>query len=85
LAQDIERTILEIIGKHCLPNSTNALSLSTRLDSAGLDSLGMAEAIFELEDAFGIEIPESESAAIGQFETIQDIRDAIAAALDERG
>lgn len=40
-----------------------ALQPDTRLEDLGIDSLGMTEVLFELEEAFDIVIPDSEESA----------------------
>jgi acyl carrier protein len=49
-----------------------------RLDELGIDSLDRIELVFELESAFGIEIPDS---VVTQVETVGDIVDRIDAVL----
>lgn len=50
--------VLEILAKQT-EQSPGQLSEATTLEALGIDSLGMVEIIFDLEDEFDISIPES--------------------------
>lgn len=85
MSRDIESQLLDIIRNHCAAEVKDSLSLAMPLETTGIDSLGMAEIIFELEDRFGIEMPAPDGAAAAlHFTTLQDLRDAIAAAMAQR-
>jgi acyl carrier protein len=49
------------------------LQRSEWLDELGIESLGVIEMIFELEDRFGIEIPVNANTAGKEFKTVGDI------------
>jgi acyl carrier protein len=53
----IESTVIEILSGKA-KSLQGDLTLDTSLTDAGIDSLSMIELIFELEEAFGIEIPD---------------------------
>ncbi len=80
---DIEEKLLSVIRNHCLSDAKSSISLSSTLESTGIDSLGMAEAAFDLEDIFSFELPESKSSE-GQFKTVRDIYDAIKKHISEK-
>ncbi len=54
----IATKVLEILSKQ-VRKKPDQLTLETTLESLGIDSLGMVEIIFSLEDGFNISIPES--------------------------
>lgn len=80
---DIEEKLLSVIRNHCLSDAKESISLSSTLESTGIDSLGMAEAAFDLEDIFGFELPDPKSVD-GQFSTVQDIYDVIVKYIDKK-
>lgn len=54
----IATKVLQILTKQARKKSDH-IALDTSLESLGIDSLGMVEIIFSLEDEFNISIPES--------------------------
>lgn len=52
----VQHKIMEIIADQALLNVAD-LNPDTPLDSLGLDSLGLVEAIFAIEEAFDIHVP----------------------------
>ena len=68
--QEIEQKVEEILSKK-LDVGLDKISLETRLaEDLGLDSFGAVELMFELEEAFGLKIPDSD---IDHVRTVQDI------------
>lgn len=53
---DIEAAVIEILAAQLLLPATE-ISPDARIDDLGLDSLGKVEAIFAIEERFGISIP----------------------------
>ncbi len=53
---DIEEAVIAILGAQLLLPPAD-IAPDARLDDLGLDSLGKVEAIFALEERFGISIP----------------------------
>lgn len=53
---EIEETVIAILAKELLL-PTGEIAPDARIDDLGLDSLGKVEAIFALEERFGIAIP----------------------------
>ena len=53
---DIENKIIEIIAELAVLEVED-VSLDSRLDSLGIDSLGLVESIFAIEETFDIQIP----------------------------
>ena len=53
---DIENKIIEIIAELAVLEVED-ISLDSSLDSLGIDSLGLVESIFAIEETFDIQIP----------------------------
>ncbi|MBD3727258.1 MAG: acyl carrier protein [Moraxella osloensis] len=62
--------ILETIEKANLVKDVNALDLDKPLRDQGVDSLDFSGVLFNMEEAFGIEIPDED---IDGLQTINDI------------
>jgi acyl carrier protein len=58
MTTDISNAILDIIASHTEDLPRDQINVDSTLDDIGIDSLAMAEIIFDLEDHFDIEIPE---------------------------
>ena len=63
------------------------LTLETSLESLGIDSLGMVEVIFGLEEEFNIAIPESEDIQqrFKGFATVADVIRLVQSLLEKKG
>lgn len=79
--------ILAIVSKH-MPSGSKTVDETLKLDELGLVSLDVVEIIFEIEEAFQIEVPYiSPSRRVGsatgggqykgEFETVHDIIGAV--------
>jgi acyl carrier protein len=64
------KKILETIEKANLVNDVNALLLDKPLSEQGVDSLDFSGILFNLEEVFGIEIPDED---IDSLQTINSI------------
>ena len=53
---DVQDQIVDIIAREALRDPAE-LTHETTLDELGLDSLGLVEVIFAIEEAFGISVP----------------------------
>ena len=53
MSLSIEQKVIEIISKY-IEEGQEALSLDTKLEDSGLDSMGVVEVLFDIEDFFGI-------------------------------
>ena len=62
-------------------------TLETSLESLGIDSLGMVEVIFGLEEEFNIAIPESEDIQqrFKGFATVADVIRLVQSLLEKKG
>lgn len=56
MAVDISKKVIEIIAEHAVLDVSDVRSDSTFL-SLGIDSLGLVESIFAIEEAFDISVP----------------------------
>lgn len=61
---DIENTVIAILAEQAMQDPAT-LSLTTSIEGLGLDSLAMVEAIFAIEERFGIAIPFSSTEGAG--------------------
>jgi acyl carrier protein len=78
--------VLGIISNHAKRNAER-ITPSTSLASLAIDSLGMVEIIFEIEEQFGIEIPEPASIAerFKGYRTAEDIIRAVDELVAQKG
>ena len=78
MQEQVERTISEAICK--VKKIDQALDAETRFESLDVSSLEMVTIVFEIEDAFGLNLVDS-----GQdhFETIGEARDVVVRLLEE--
>jgi acyl carrier protein len=53
---DVQAKVVEIIAEQGLLNTTD-VTLDARLTDLGIDSLGIVEAVFAIEEAFNIAVP----------------------------
>jgi acyl carrier protein len=56
MTDDVKRKVIEIIAEQAVLDVADVRPTST-LDSLGIDSLGLVEAIFAIEEAFDISVP----------------------------
>ena len=56
MARNVKKTIINILAEQALL-SPKDISEDSSLDSMGIDSLGLVEIIFSIEEAFNITIP----------------------------
>ena len=71
----IAQKLTDIIRAHIPDEKPQSFALDDRLDALGLDSLGLAETVFEIEDEYGVELPEPEDLTemAQQFQTVNDL------------
>jgi acyl carrier protein len=83
---EIEAAVIEILAAQLLLAPSD-IAPDARVDDLGLDSLGKVEAIFALEERFGITIPfnanEPDRAEFA-FATVPGILDGVARLIDQR-
>lgn len=79
MSTDIETQVIEIIAEQALLAPSD-IAMSSTLDGLGIDSLGIVESIFAIEEAFNITIPfNANDPTGGDFDTsnIGTIIDAV--------
>lgn len=59
MADSIEKNVFDIISSHS-EVARDKLTLDSKLEDVGLDSMGVAETLFDLEDFYGVAIPDSD-------------------------
>jgi acyl carrier protein len=61
-----------------------AITAETRIEDSGIDSYGLIEIVFELEDELEIDIPyNANDGAFGEAETIGDLLDKLQALIEQ--
>ena len=73
---EVTANIIAIIQKK-LPAGRSALEMEDRLADLGIDSLGLVELIFDLEEKFNIQIPFNANDPKPEFETVGEVIVAI--------
>ncbi len=72
-----QEQILKVIQKHA-EDPTAQITRESRIADVGVDSYGLIEVIFELEDELGIDIPyNANDSTFGDAETIGDLLDKL--------
>lgn len=56
MTDDIEQRIIEIIAEQAVLDPSDVTTAST-LEDLGIDSLGLVESIFAIEESFDIQVP----------------------------
>lgn len=56
MSQDVKETVIQIIAEQAVLDVSDVAMTST-LDDLGIDSLGLVESIFAIEEAFDIQVP----------------------------
>ena len=71
----VAQKLTDILRAHIPDDGPTCFTLDNRLEALGIDSLGLSEAIFEIEEEFDIAIPEPEELeeAATQFQTVNDL------------
>lgn len=83
--ESLDDKVLEILAAKAKP-SEKEVTLDTPIEETGIDSLSMIEIIFELEEAFDIEIPDPATVEerTKSFQTPRDVAAMVRALLDEK-
>ena len=78
-----QEQILATIQKHAQDPAV-AITRESRIADVGIDSYGLIEVIFELEDELGIDIPyNANDSTFGEAETIGDLLDKLLALIEK--
>ena len=62
---EVATKVIEILKKH-MKEPRDDISLDTQLTDLKIESLDLAMIVFDIEDGFGIEIPQTDFAAFGR-------------------
>ena len=80
MKKEIEQTIKDFIAEQkSIPS--DEITLTSSLDELGIDSLDAVSLIFEIEDAYGVEVSNE---ALMTLKTIQDIVDNVDILIQEK-
>jgi acyl carrier protein len=80
---DITTDIITLIRKR-LPAGKSTFDLADRLEDLGIDSLGVVELIFDLEEKFNIQIPYNANDSQPEFETVGEVVNEIKNLVDKK-
>jgi nodulation protein F len=83
MADQLAEDIISKIEEHADP-SVGAIGLDTELTSLGIHSLELTEIIFDLEEAYGIEIEMNTVEAWSNLKTVQDMVEAVRALIAKK-
>jgi acyl carrier protein len=86
MTQDIQARIIEIIAEQAVLEPGD-ISPDQTLEDLGIDSLGLVEAIFAIEESFDISVPfnaNDPSASEFDISTVRSIADAVARLIAEQ-
>jgi len=78
---EVRESFLAILRKHVLPG-VSVTAVSTVGGDLSLDSLAVMELVADVEDAFGITIPDD---SLAELRTVADVEDALVSHLKSRG
>ena len=79
--QDVAAKVIEIVGRHAA-DAGRPLALTDRLADLKIDSLGLMELLFDLEETFDIKIELNANRPEEQLAQWSDVRSAIATVED---
>ncbi len=80
---ELSRDIVDRIAKHAEPDA-GAITPETELTALGIHSLEMTEIIFDIEDAYGIEVEMNSADAWSNLRTVGDIVEAVGRLIDAK-
>ena len=81
---DVASKIIDILKKH-MKEPRDDINLSTELTDLKIESLDLAMIVFDIEDAFGIEIPYNANEEAADFKTVGSVVDKVKALVDGLG
>lgn len=74
---DIQAKVIEIVADQALLDPSD-VSLDSTLEELGIDSLGLVESIFAIEEAFDVTVPFNANDPSGSDFDISDVKSIIA-------
>jgi acyl carrier protein len=81
---DVLYEVKQIIAKQArVP--IDQLTVDTRLETLGIESIDVIEIVFAIEEKFGVTLPfNANESAVAEFETIGKVADAVKAVVGEK-
>ncbi len=73
MKRDIEQTLKESIARQKML-SVEEINLDSRLDELGISSLDSISLVFDIEDKYGVEVPNE---ALKKLQTVRDIVEGV--------
>ena len=73
---DVTNKIIEILKKH-MKEPRDDMARETLLTDLKIESIDMALIVFDIEEAFGIEIPYNANEEVSDFKTIGTVADRV--------
>jgi acyl carrier protein len=83
MTDSLNNEVLDILAKHT-ELGREKITLDTRLNTVGVESLMMVEIIYDLEERFDISIPDPDFIGEQQFKTAGDIVRAVKELIEEQ-
>lgn len=83
MADQLAEEIISKIKEHADP-AVGGIGLDTELTALGIHSLELTEIIFDLEEAYGIEIEMNTVEAWSNLKTVQDMVEAVRALIAKK-
>lgn len=82
--EDVANKIIEILKKN-MKDPPETISLDTQLTDLEIESLDLAVIVFDIEDAFGIQIPYNANEEMTDFATVGSVVERVQALVNEKG
>jgi len=82
--EDVANKIIEILKKN-MKEPPETISLDTNLSDLEIESLDLAVIVFDIEDAFGIQIPYNANEEMTDFATVGSVVERVQALVNEKG
>ena len=83
MADQLATEIIQKIKAHAEPDG-NEITVDTELGDLGIHSLELTEIVFDLEEAYGIEIEMNTVEAWSNLKNVGDMVDAVRALIDKK-
>jgi acyl carrier protein len=80
---DVAEKIIAILRKN-MRDQSKEIALNTKLTDLEIESLDLAVIVFDIEDAFGIQIPYNANQEVQDFATVGSVVDRVKAVLAEQ-
>ncbi len=84
MGDKLEQDIVERIKERAAPDGGETVTLSTSIKSLGIQSLELTEIIFDIEEAYGIQVEINTVDAWSRLKNVEDIVVAVRALVDAK-